>query len=1544
MTDLITSPDSKDTSLLTAPIKETVVAEPSEKNVSAQGAIIAGMGEDLVETFAGLQGLDEQERRFALSSMTDATFEGAKETAQSVASSLILSPNFTDEQKQDIVRSLSGMEKPSSMVMAMETMASQDSGNEDPVSEGQRLSLAEVSSGIEKRLQHKQKLMNSHFLSTDDATAEKVFDFLEMLVPLTDNVMTAQMVAEFRALGAPGIAKAATLIGSAKADLRDVYLGLSSEDQMRMETALAGILSDSSGIIFTNDNEMLKKDMFMQVTDGTYYEDWEIGLDNVIGVLDLVGLGFLLKPAKGSKALSKLKARAMRSTVQPTSPAEVAKNVNPSEARKLQQMAEEDVLGEIAKVTHGASREDVIAGSRAPQVRMEDGSLESKPAQLDDEIANFLESGNLEFSPEEIASAQRKAEAKLQNVAGLTNRTNMATYKPAVHSDTGSTYYQNVYGPGDSSYTSPQEGIDSVMFHLRDYGIEESDLTVLRFNGDEYVPTTVAEAKAKDELKREAVAKGVELTEEFSKENLLDNYLIQVNFEHKFDRYDVDIEKTDVKRNFLDHIPFFNRGKKGSSSVMRSFLDIHSMVDSRITLGANVAVEKSSAIEAAIVKNAEQFVKPFQKLPADRQELVMDIIKKQNSENRLIRPSTLKTNEVEILDAWKQTWDQLWHLENRDLVKSLKAQGYQKFVDEAEGGSDMFARPVGRNAAGKSTVGKVYDPDLGIVRHIKPSELTELYKSEGTLAELKDLGRFNGEEFGYVLVRNQQNKSHLRAISDTERVLSYREGYYAVRYKDPHIVVKEVTDADGNVSSTAIKTAGSVPDAKQLVNELTRANREQGVVYRFRDNRDRSVGQMETDNWQIHMTNGRTAQKFRGERLGTDVEAEKGGSVIGNVEGPAEALLNSVRSISRRTSMRDYIENYKVRFMSEFDEILPVDPNTQQKRFPKDADDLSKSISSSSKVLADARTHLEYINYLEHGYRSTLDDSWKAMLGGIADGLGHAGLGKMEKGVRTVLEEVPDASGWFRGRAFEAYLALNPLRQFVVQGHQATLLAANFPGYVLKQGLAKDVIAIHAAMILGEKVKDAKALQKLVGKNGDEILSLAEEYRKTGFDGTIDRNNLVEKGLDNIIDTGNFKTVKEAHQAVVGGLRKVGFDAGERINIMSSWLAHRNKVVTEQGADALKGQRTRDEIVAKARNYTFNMNAAGEMPYNKNSLSLLFQFMQVPHKAMTQMVNRALTREERARIAAYNIIMMPMPVGLGYSIIADWEIEDEDVRDVIANGVEGYLFNKLAQAAYGDDTSVDFSSLAAVDPNAIPDLIDGILSNDMGEILSNAPSMSLWLGHNPRATNIIKETYKFVSEPSDISVEKSLQMMNTFASFSSGYMNLSKSYRELMVQEYDRRYNSSGGITDEAITTPEKFAALLGFGSVQEAYNRETKSRVYLASKEAREDIKQLYSMQKQVAAKKGVFVDDPRWGQEMLRSFFAAGDFSLAAKDEYLRLMRRDARNQGDGVMGLILRNTTLIENEKLREAAYGSGYQQQLESTLRMIDEVSKEQLGEN
>jgi hypothetical protein len=303
--------------------------------------------------------------------------------------------------------------------------------------------------------------------------------------------------------------------------------------------------------------------------------------------------------------------------------------------------------------------------------------------------------------------------------------------------------------------------------------------------------------------------------------------------------------------------------------------------------------------------------------------------------------------------------------------------------------------------------------------------------------------------------------------------------------------------------------------------------------------------------------------------------------------------------------------------------------------------------------------------------------------------------------------------------------------------------------------------------------------------------------------------------------------------------------------------------------------------------------------------------------------------------------MLPLPVGIGHSLISTFEIEDEDARDFIANGLEGLVLNKAAQLMFDDDTRVDFSSLAAIDPNAPYELIHGLLTSDLSEILSNAPALSLWGGYNPRMTNIIKETYKFVTEPENLSLMEGLELLKTFATYSSGYANMSKSFRELYVQEYDKRYSSSGAISDSSITTPEKLAKIFGFGSLSEAYARQTKTNLYRKSQEARDDVKALYLAQKQLAAKRGVNVDNPEWQGNMLRAFWSVGDFSMGQKQEYLRMMSKDAKKGDNGVYGLIFNNMNYVPIEEIEKAAHGAGVYNEISETIQSI--ITTKKLGE-
>ena len=1519
-----------------APVEKSVKSEASDRQVAIQGTLLGVSMEGAGESLDQLQDMDEETRANTLSVITDGVRQETTKLTSDIAADMILNPELSEEDRELIVLSASGLsqEKPSSTDLLSLEMGSKPSGDEGAEAEDIRLDAAAISASVNKRLELKQSILNGEALSGNSGAWNAIGDFLDIVVPLSESFLTAGTISKIRNGDKSAMLEAFTLLGNSKAGLKEYYKGLPAKDQDKFIRSLAEMVNASSTIIFTNDNDLAQRDLFMSIVDGDYYGEGDQFLDNVISVLDLVGLGGLLRGpqlvAKMASLANRVRRRKMVSGTQPTSPINVVKEVNPEEARKLHAAAVADETGEAAEALHGTTREEAIVGSQGPQVATEGGEVENKVHAIDKYVDELVKGeGFIDLSAEELLSAQKLQASRLEKVNGITNRREMAVAPE--YKDNGNTVYHNVYGKSDSAYADPEHALEDVLFNLRDYGVEEGDLTLLQKVGDGYVPVSLSEVKANKDLRETFVKSKKAMPEELRRENFKEDFLVQANFEQPFDQMDISFDTLQVKRNWFDHIPAFNKGEKGKSSINRMLVDAHSMFDPRITLGANVAVERGSAIETALIQKAEQFSTPFNRLPGVRQRLLQDIIQNQNFSGKLLSPAQLRAkgvtgDERKILDSWKETWDTVYWLENRDLNKSLNAGGYKLYVDEI-GDSQLVAKPLAKQSTGN--VGQVFDPTTGELRRITQDELEALYESGGTVAKLRQTEELDGKAFDYVLSHNVDKQSSLRDIKSTDQVLKYREGYYTVRYKQPHIIEKQWVDPDtGRVTRTqALKTAPDIKAADLSANNLNRANREDGVRYIARSNRDDSVTKMEDDYWSIQATNGRTSQRLRGERLG-EASPTIASDSLGATEGPVEALLNSVRSISRRTSMRGYLERYKARFMDEYGDMLPLD-DYGKPVWPRTAADLKPSSRDSGGKVSDARSNLEYINYLENGYRNSLDDTWKAMMNGLADALGkYSATG--ERLVRATSEEISSPTTFFKARAFDAYLALNPLRQFVVQGHQATLLTANFTEYVLTQRLAQDMTALNLAIIMGKNLGKVKGVESLMGRSVEDAMELLAQYKRTGFEASIDRNNLVEKGLDQLIETTRFKTAKKVHKAIVGSARKIGFDAGERVNIMSSWLAHRDRALKE-GKD-ITSPRVFDEVTAKARNYTFNMNAAGDMPYNKNSLSLLFQFMQVPHKAMLQLTNRALSRSERAKLATYNLVMLPLPVGMVTTILGDSLPEDPTARDVVINGVEGAIVNKIAREMYGDDTSIDFSSLAAVDPDAPWELVHGLLTLDIVEIFMNSPSLSLWAGHNPRVTNIIREVGKFISPPEGDTREVGA-LLHTFGQYSSGYANFSKSYKALAVQKYARTYSSTGQISGTDVTTPEMIALAFGFRSLEEALNTVVKGELYNASKAARDDVKEVYRLQTQSLARRGVNVDNPEYSTEMMRAFWLATDFREDQKSEYLRLINKDVAKGETAVLGMIVNNLNLVKPEDLDRAISMSGNKEALEETMKLL-----------
>ena len=1008
------------------------------------------------------------------------------------------------------------------------------------------------------------------------------------------------------------------------------------------------------------------------------------------------------------------------------------------------------------------------------------------------------------------------------------------------------------------------------------------------------------------------------------------DYLIQVDHKYQFSPADITKwSEFDVKYNIFDRIFSSYNGPSGATtgfgSLQRHLVDAASMFRPEVAQGASVAIDRAANLEKKLIEIGDDFATTVKKLPQDRQTALDTVIREANERGLDLDYSKLtaqgfRGEEIDALKSWREYWDTVYHLENRDAAKSLRNRGFQEFID-AEHDTKLFAKPIARTRAGSSA--KVYDHTTGEIKMLNRDEISELYAKDGTLAQLRAPIQVGDDAADIIVNVNKSGSGYARDITNSTEVLAYRKGYYSVNYTDPHFIVKKVKDANGKVLyEKAVATAKTKKQADILTTRL--ALTDDGEYYNRLDLK--RAGGRADDEWDIHQARGRSAQRTRGQRLEDTTSAIDPSQA--NIMSPVEALVHSATSISRRVELRDVIDAGKLRALNQYADFMPtgkfgdpVYPGTISEiqyrgGGPKDM-----------KKLADARSTFEYFKYLEDGYVNAIDDTYKVALKFLAEVAGNKYLGAAEKAFRW-MGEGRGPSAMAKSLSFNLYLALNPFRQFVVQGHQAVQLFAINPTWFLR-GRAVPQTSVIAAKQLG--INLSKDLLKGSGWTEELANKVFKDFQDTGLVAAIDKQNLVRGSLINLADQTIASNLRANLNAPLTWSRKVGFDAGEYVNTVTSYLSHYDQALRR--GDDLSDQAVLQKISADSRNFTYNMNAAGDLPYNQNALSAIFQFMQVPHKAMmTMTLNRSLTPQQKIRLAAFNSIMYTLPPAAMYTLFGSILPDDKESRDVVVQGLEGAVFNKLLSLSTGEETSIDFSGLAPLDMFGTYEFIHSLFTTDVGTVISSTPGGQLIFGNNPRLTNFAKVGAKYFNLTDDYTDPTTFsQVANEFAKLSSGYSNMFKASYAL---KYKQKINTMGGITDPNVSTAEAIAQAFGFGTMDEAQSFYVRDKTYKKSKAFEEDVKKWYADYKKHLVRQGITPQETAGVQKVYTEAWRHfGNDDMRSKEIVNQLLRQDVLN-GDA---------RLYQNVLRATGIQSSSETQSLIKALPNIDEAKRQQLKE-
>jgi hypothetical protein len=424
---------------------------------------------------------------------------------------------------------------------------------------------------------------------------------------------------------------------------------------------------------------------------------------------------------------------------------------------------------EVAEALYGTPKGQAIINDVFPQVATESGAVTAKVVdigrnlrkemQVSDEVIDLIhDTGATFYTAAEKAAVRANRVNDFKAAEGFTVNDAEAGFSVVG----GRIKIDAMYGTGEGGFLKAEDAITQARYALKNTGIPESDMTLMRLSGLDYVPTTLAEVAGKEGSYKIRISSYSDISPS--------------------DLYNADkggsaLEPMLIKRNWLDSIPGLTSNSTGSAA--RYVMDAASMLPPVITGPASVATDATSRFEKHMLSLASVFSDVYVKLPKARQAGVMDYFKEANYngiafDRTALMARSFSPEEIQIISDWKTFWDGHYYLENYDMVRSLDSQGYRMFKNAT---TELYVKPIPKN----QNIGRFYDPATDTVISHSKIDGDALYQAGGTYAKLRRPADFNGSVVDHMIVRNTPSE-YTRKFNNSDSVLNYRDGYFQLQY------------------------------------------------------------------------------------------------------------------------------------------------------------------------------------------------------------------------------------------------------------------------------------------------------------------------------------------------------------------------------------------------------------------------------------------------------------------------------------------------------------------------------------------------------------------------------------------------------------------------------------------------------------------------------------------------------------------------------------------------------------------------------------------
>lgn len=1086
-------------------------------------------------------------------------------------------------------------------------------------------------------------MLNAYYSEAEESSSLFSRDFLATMIPFRFNVPIMQLYAEL-GLNDDTIntGASALLPGEALKQMREYVETLDAEGKTDALQKMMRILKPNSGV-FSDGNDfvtmhMLSEIFYKDLTGNDYYDDSldpvrnaegegvlsiTQFLDNVGGILDLIALGGLAKAGikLGVRALPKSMTQLNR--VSPKTASEIAASIlnNPALAERL-------------------------GGTSALQ--WAENILPSHRTLLQDGGVNGVE---------EIMAKQVAIQKELQELAGRTSLT-MQQRADAL---------SEIEGVIRNGANAQPSALHPARTHIEDTGSGISIRGV--FGRDSHHPfNTLIDAKeaakltfndAPIKLLWEKGGKLVEVPAGIST-TAPGRFFFEVADERAYDSAADTVGKLVFGASDVS-------AARWTGKLWNYIRNPGSVFSPDVNNAMSVALRERYVWS----KLTESLTTTFNSLSRRQQQQLSAVLKEgERIKTSTGRGTTFTTLELasrglgdDAIKAYYEArgaMDILHNVTNARTRAQYQAAGLQQV--QTVSGSAGFAAP--RLSSGAALADRmegqllleVFDPVKKVFVRMTETEVHNLYGNGASLARLKTpmLGK-GAEEASHIIVDSKAG-TQLRALP--RQVLNKVEGYYPHMW-DSNFVVYGKTKGGNRIALGLARTAG---DAKAAVSRIVASKKGQKfaeVSFDFdRSLRDPAMrGQMIDD---IYLN------------LGGPVYGERSGGLLKNFSrssgdhavDPLEAMVRGMELVGQQVTKGELVQHMRTKLQNflAMEGIGLKNPRMT----PRSADDLVDNAGKAESI-AKARTYLDQIDM----FSRTPDaiDEVTSFLLRESSLIVERILGRLP-GANTVARALADKASkgfepfsWLNSFAHKTIIATAPVTHLALQSLQSMVMLGISPrGYfsAMRQFTSMATLfGMRTFETAGQMMSKAdwdkvyKTHSKLTGIPVAELEKLTDVFYKSGLIDAVSHNSIIRQNLRSAAEARRLKNakgisggalrdtggriVRGTDEKVFGTLAKIGFEAGENINQMMTFLSFYN-ADRKAGVAALNNADYVRSLIGRTAEVSGNMVPEMGFKYQRGWFKTALQFVSFQHKMLLMMLpeaiggSRALTGPQKAGI------------------------------------------------------------------------------------------------------------------------------------------------------------------------------------------------------------------------------------------------------------------------------------------------------------------------